>query len=94
MVTRNPRTSELSAPQIPGFNAGASLYVSSAVYRARGGSAGTLGAVQPTYFISRGALPLRLLPFPTPSDLCRLRCADMYGHNSIEYGFCVEQCSN
>jgi hypothetical protein len=47
MVKRILRTKRLSAPQIPGFNAEASLYMSPAAYRSRGGSAGTLGAVRP-----------------------------------------------
>ncbi len=93
MAKKTAKSHELSAPQIPGFNAVASLYVSSAVYRARGGSAGTLGAMQPAYFVSRGA-PLHVLAFPTPSELCQLRCFDAFPNNAIEYRFCVEQCPN
>ncbi len=50
MAKKSVKTHQLSAMRTPGFNAEASLYTSPATYRSSGGSAGTIGTVQPAVY--------------------------------------------
>jgi hypothetical protein len=47
MSKKAAKTHEVSALRTPGFNAEASLYIPTAMYRSGGGSIGNVGAVQP-----------------------------------------------
>jgi hypothetical protein len=51
MAKKSRKTHEVSALRMPGFNAEASLYGSPAVYYSSVGSGGSIGTVQPAWFI-------------------------------------------